>query len=149
MIEGLVKRREQLELRGSDPMGSGAWGAPRGDRKHRGIDYAAPVGTEILSPVRGTVTKLGYVYASDLRYRYVEVEDATTKLRHRVFYIEPRVRLFEYVYPDTVIGIMQDIAGKWPGRGMVNHVHYEVMDRDTRERFNPEEVDRDRTPRKQ
>jgi len=122
--------RARLVQRQPDPAGDGAFGAPRGDRTHNGIDYACLPGTIILSPIYGQVTKLGYPYADALMYRYVEITD-TFGLRHRVFYIDPLVDLNRRVSTGDEIGAVQDIAAKYPGQGMTNHCHYEVKRGDT------------------
>ena len=114
-----------LVERGSDPMGSGNYGAPRGERQHIGIDYCCAPGCGILSNVHGTVTKLGYCYTSDPSFRYVEVSTGDFH-RHRFFYVYPSVTVGEIVKPGSVVGFCQDIASKWGG-GMKNHIHYEIL----------------------
>lgn len=127
-----------LEKRGSDDFGSGEFGASRGSRTHKGIDYTAPAGAEVLSPVDGQVTKHGYPYASDLSFRYVEITDPAGA-RHRLFYVSPDVVVGSTVSRQDSIGTVQDIAGKYntDTRKMKNHIHYEIiMDG---EYVNPEE----------
>jgi len=123
-----------LKQRGIDDWGDGSFGASRGDRAHKGIDYSADPGDEILAPIAGAVTKLGYPYApkpgDKLTYRYVEITDYAGR-RHRVFYIDPTVNIEQHVNLGTIIGLSQDIAGKYhrEDRGpMINHVHVEVLD---------------------
>lgn len=119
--------RAQLTLRGQDSWGSGAYKASRGSRTHNGIDYAAAPGTAILSPVAGRVTKLGYPYANDLSYRYVQLTAKDSRLLYRVFYIFPAVGLEDFVDRDCVIGYAQDIAARYDSR-MTNHIHFEIKD---------------------
>lgn len=116
-----------LPERGSDPWGSGAFGASRGERVHKGIDYECLPGSEVLSPVTGNVTKLGYPYADDLSYRYIQISNTYT---HRIFYVEPLVKVGDWVTENTVIGICQNITKRYDSR-MKNHVHYEVLSGDT------------------
>ena len=122
----------QLKLRGSDSWGSGAYKAPRGDRLHTGVDYAAAEGTYILSPCIGLVTKLGTAYKKDPHWRYVEITDLSG-CRHRVFYITPLVcDGQEAITILTPIGIAQNISLKYLQQDpsispMVNHVHYEIL----------------------
>ena len=123
-------------IRTMDKHGTGEYLAPRGNRKHNGIDLACAVGSEVFSPVAGTVTKLGYPYgsgtggASDADpYRYVEVTDEMGR-RHRVFYIDPNddnINLtdLDEVDQDTIIGIVQDLTRRY--EGITPHVHYEIM----------------------
>ena len=127
---------KKLKHRGSDDWGNGEFGASRGDRKHKGIDYAADPGDEILSPVKGAVSKLGYPYqfnpGDEIIYRYVEITDYKG-LRHRVFYIEPTVDVHQHVDLNTVIGLAQDISSRYhrdDRSPMINHAHYEILDKD-------------------
>jgi len=132
-----VKARstKTLEHRGADSWGDGSFGASRGGgkRSHKGIDYCADPGDEILSPATGSVTKLGYPYApkpSDkTTYRYVEITDYSG-FRHRVFYIKPVVGMDRHIKEGEIIGIQQDIAEKYstPHKVMKNHCHYEILD---------------------
>ena len=128
----------KLKPRGVDDWGDGSFAAPRvksdGSRKpHKGIDYACLPGQEVISPCVGVVTKLGYPYPikDGFNYRYVEVTDLQG-LRHRVFYIDPTVSIGMHVTILNVIGVSQDIAGKFHDprkEPMTNHVHYEVLDK--------------------
>ena len=132
-----VYHHTELSLRGEDAYGSGAFGAPRGDRKHKGLDYALPFRSLACSPVSGRVTKLGYPYKDHLEYRYVEVTDANN-CRHRVFYIDPLVTLGRVVGEGEAIGMSQDLTLIYP-TGMTPHIHYEVIDPGGNY-LNPEEI---------
>jgi murein DD-endopeptidase MepM/ murein hydrolase activator NlpD len=118
--------------RGADSYGSGDFGAPRNGShpKHRGIDFGALAGSDLLSPVLGRVTKLGYPYADDLTFRYVEITDGDLN-RHRFFYTLPVVALGELIKPGDIIATVQNISGRYQSsskKPMVNHIHYEVID---------------------
>jgi|TARA_Y100000310_G_scaffold198415_1_gene198452 hypothetical protein len=124
----------------SDPAGAGHFGAPRGDRTHKGQDYCCLPGAEILAPVPDgqvwSVSKWGYPYTDGYGgvnqvqtpiYRYVELKDLTGR-RHRIFYVDPLVELNDLVTCKTVIGITQDVTLRYPQYpDMTPHVHYEVM----------------------
>ena len=122
MIESVLPKR------GTDDWGSGAFGANRGDRTHKGIDYACYPATVILSPVSGECTKLGYPYADDLAFRYVQITDSEG-WNHRFFYVEPSIDVGEPVQEMEIIGTAQDIAGRYnePNKIMRNHIHYEIL----------------------
>lgn len=118
-----------LPHRGVDDWGDGEYQAPRGDRKHKGIDYECPVGAVIHSNVTGRVTKVGYPYSDDLSFRYVEVTD-TDQQRHRYFYVYPLVNKGDAVDEGDSLGLSQDISGRYSDpdkKPMKNHVHYEVL----------------------
>jgi len=110
--------------RGLDSWGSGAYDAPRGSRRHKGIDYEAPSGAQCLPCTPGKVTKLGYPYADDLTYRYVEVTDREG-FRCRYFYVASGLHLGQEVTIHTPLGIIQDITRRY--EGITNHVHFEVI----------------------
>ena len=113
-----------LPKRGTDQWGSGELGAPRGNRKHNGIDYACAPDTIVCSLTDGHVTKLGYPYGDDLSYRYVEVTDFRG-YQHRYFYVQPSVEVGERVERGDMVGKAQDIQERYD-TNMKNHVHYEI-----------------------
>lgn len=122
-------------MRGSDAWGSGKFGASRGKRKHRGIDVWVPEHGTLLSPIDGQITKLGFPYADDLSYRYIEITDFSG-FRHRFFYSKPLLEVGDRVFVNDEISVVQDIASRYHGKAtpieaaMKNHVHYEIIDRD-------------------
>lgn len=109
----------------NDPMGLGYFGAPRGTRTHRGIDYLMSVGENVDCPVAGIVTKLGYPYADDMYYRYIQVTD-DYGYKHRMFYVDPEVEKGTRVNKGDIIGTLQDVSAKH-GIEMLPHVHYEIL----------------------
>ena len=122
----------------SDSAGDGAFGASRGMRTHNGVDYLCEPGKFTFSPVDGVVSKLGYCYTNDPKWRYVEVKDDRDN-RHRLFYSLPLVSLDEMVTTGQIIGENQDISERYPGQGMRAHIHYEIIDV-TGQYMNPEEI---------
>lgn len=117
-------------IRGTDKWGSGAYGASRGDRTHRGIDLACYEGSKILSPFPGKVTKIGYPYdptdPEKGRFRYVEI--TLDGNRFRYFYVKPMVKVGEYVYINMPIGVSQGLTKLYPG--ITDHIHLEVIEPD-------------------
>jgi murein DD-endopeptidase MepM/ murein hydrolase activator NlpD len=134
LIGGCVFQATKMKIR-NDTAGSGEYGARRGARTHRGIDFECTPGAVILAPVTARVARLGYPYADDLSWRLVELVD-DNGLEHRVFYIYPVVSVGATVASGTPIGVAQDISKRYPNRGMLPHVHYEV--RRGKEYINPE-----------
>ncbi len=116
----------------NDAKGAGYFGAPRGSRTHNGQDHAMIAGADVLSPVRGFVTKLGYPYDPSrtshigLTYRYIEIE-TDDECKHRFFYVDPysNIDLGDEVEIGDPIGVVQDIV-KYHGEPMINHIHYEI-----------------------
>ena len=118
-----------LILRGSDKHGSGDWKSPRaGGKTHNGVDIGAPPLSLVMSPVSGTVTKLGWPSDNPKKQhlRYVQITDHFGN-RHRCMYISPTVVKGAAVEKGiTQIGVSQDLTLIY--KGMLNHVHYEIID---------------------
>lgn len=121
------------KLRILDDFGQGEYGAPRGDRKHRGNDWTCLPGSEITTLKGGNVTKLGYCYSGNLNFRYVEVAThigGRGQVFCRYMYVEPMVKVGDWVNSLDVIGHCQDIASHHEGdtgKHMDNHVHVETF----------------------
>ena len=113
--------RIEPPVRGSDAHGSGAYGAPRGDRTHNGIDLSALPGSYLLAPINGAV-RVGYPYADDLSFKYVEILNAGTA--YRFFYVRPLDNIGGWVEEGQRLGVVQNLAKRYPG--ITNHIHFEV-----------------------
>lgn len=124
-----------LPMRKCDDFGCGHYGASRGSRRHKGIDYACYPDTEIYPVIRGKVTKIGYPYADDLSYKYIQVTDEHNK-DWRYFYIEPYVEVGDFVSPSNAIGKCQDLKLRY--ETITNHVHLEI--KENGEYINPEDI---------
>lgn len=111
-------------MRGCDSQGCGYFGAPRGRRKHNGIDLLCDPETMIQSPIEGIVTKIGYPYGDSKKrhIRYIQVSRGNYNFR--VFYINPAVRVGQRIRHDTIIGHSQSLAEFYPG--ISEHVHLEI-----------------------
>ena len=117
-----------LPMRGTDKYGSGAYGASRGQRTHKGIDLACYPNTRItLSLIGietvGKVTKIGLPYAEHPEYKYVQVT-TPNDVDVRVFYVTPMVKVGEFIDADTVLGISQNLQIIYPG--ITSHTHIEI-----------------------
>ena len=111
-------------IREQDNYGRGEYGAPRGSRKHNGVDICAAPESIVMSPVSGTVSKLGYPYSDDLSFRYVQITDDFGYLV-RFFYVDPAVAVGEMVMEGWPVGKVQTLQKRYPG--ITDHVHLEVM----------------------
>jgi len=125
----------QCKPRGNDPAGSGEFGARRGGtKKHRGKDFKCVPHQKVLSPVGGIVTKLGYPYVGDMKWRYIEVTEVSGEdagLRHRFFYVDPVVTfeaIGDVIEVGHCISLAQDITQRYPEQGMQPHIHVEIKD---------------------
>jgi len=106
-----------------DPTGHGYYGAKRGNKKHRGLDLVADPGEAVISPIHGVVSKLGYPYAGNLEFRYVEITGQPYRVR--LMYVRPDVQVGDRIFKGQPVGVVQDIAGYWNPE-MKNHIHMEV-----------------------
>ena len=114
--------------RGLDAQGSGAFKAPRGDRKHNGVDFACLPKSRILAVSAGRVTKIGYPYDPNkhpekAHLRYVQVTDKEG-IDVRYFYVDPLIRLNDDVGVNGCLGTSQDLRPIYPG--ITPHFHFEV-----------------------
>ena len=113
------------KLRGKDAQGSGAYGAPRGSRTHKGVDYAAEPGTPVYSAISGRVTRLGYPYKGNKELRLIEIEASSYGAPGalvRYMYVEPAVMKGDQIFSGDLLGTVQ----KLPYRGITQHVHVDV-----------------------
>jgi len=112
----------------NDSRGHGYYGAPRGKRKHRGIDFVCEPDQDIIAFREGVVTKLGYPYSDDLSWRYIEITDSNG-YEWRYFYVTLIHEVGETVLPDDIIGFAQDISQRYkhPDKeDMQPHYHLEI-----------------------
>jgi len=119
---------KQLKIRGNDNYGSGYFGARRdgGKRTHVGVDAITVAGEDFHSRVAGSVSFLGYPYADDLSYRYVQITDSNG-WQWRYYYVDPKgcVELGLKIKVGDKIGTCQDLKPRYPN-GMTQHVHFEI-----------------------
>lgn len=120
--KAFFKPTKSGKKRGCDPKGCGYFGAPRGTRKHMGIDFVTIPGEPIYAPISGKVTALPYA-ASDLVHRGVEILSGNEE--HQIFYLKPIVKVGDNVTKGQIIGHADNIQLKY-GSSMTNHIHHEV-----------------------
>jgi len=124
-------------VRGDDRWGSGYFGAPRGDHKHNGVDFAVDKGSAVCALRAGRVSKIGFPYNPADKHkghlRYVEI--TVGELRFRYFYIHPIVEKNQTVDVDQPIGIAQGLRTIYPG--ITDHVHLEIMNIERTKYFDP------------
>ena len=118
-----------MKLRRCDAQGCGHWQAPRGNRKHNGIDVVCQAGECVESITDGIITKIGYPYnpnSSKGHFRYVEVTDAN-KARIRYFYVMPSidVKVGKTVAQGDSLGNSQKLSNIYSG--ITQHYHLEVI----------------------
>ncbi len=109
-----------------DPAGSGRYGAPRGARRHRGLDLIARPGQPVKAPVDGLLVRQARPYADDRELSGVVLRGRRVTLK--LFYLHPDLGLVgKHVRAGDIIGTAQDVTRRYPGSGMLPHIHMEVI----------------------
>ena len=108
----------------ADPAGDGHYGSKRGDRIHLGTDFICTPGQTVHSPAKATVLRISYPYKGDVNYSGIFLDAGWCYIK--IFYFEPFVGKGVELYRGQPMGIAQDISLKYPGQGMVPHVHLEL-----------------------
>ena len=111
-------------IRGEDRWGSGAYGAPRGDRLHRGVDIVVAEGAAVFAPFNATIIREATPYEDDDRYTGVLLAgiDAWADYEIKLFYL--RAPHEGTVVAGEPLGIAQDLSARYPD--ITNHVHLEL-----------------------
>jgi len=114
------------EPRGHDAFGDGQFGASRdgGDRHHEGVDYVDTPGQDVVAPISGYVTKIGYAYDDNRELKFVEITNPALRYSARAFYVAPSVNEGDTVQLGEVIGKAESLQSRYAG--ITNHVHLEV-----------------------
>lgn len=117
-----------IKVRTADRHGAGNYGAPRGGRKHSGIDIVIHKNEAITAFEDGKVTKIGFPYNSNDtkkgHLRYIEITVASGD-RQRYFYTDAFVSVGDVVERGDIIGYAQGLSEIYPG--ITEHYHWEVM----------------------
>jgi len=118
-----------IPLRKSDTWGQGHYQAPRGQRKHNGVDIAYAPDVEVQAYVEGKVTKIGFPYdpghPKKGHCRYVQITTADG-FDVRYFYLDPLCSVGLFVRRGECLGKVQDMTEIYPG--ITSHFHIEVKD---------------------
>jgi murein DD-endopeptidase MepM/ murein hydrolase activator NlpD len=107
---------------------SSPFGVKRGHKRHKGVDYAAPIGTPIRATAAGKVSEAKYsgAYGKQVRIYHSEIELTSAYAHMSTMYVKSG----DFVEKGQIIGKV-GLTGRTTGP----HLHYEVM-RKTR-RINP------------
>ncbi len=105
----------------NDSRGLGHHGAPRGHRKHDGVDLMCEVGQDILMPVNGIITRVSMPYKDDDRWLGAYI--VNPRIEIKMWYFIPTLLGME-LKAGTVIGTAQDIGIKYDG--VTPHIHFRI-----------------------
>jgi len=107
-----------------DSAGSGKFGAPRGSRKHSGIDLEVEPGQPIMAPMKCLIKRKAIPYADTPYYSGVLLIDGPVQIK--LFYFDPDLsKIGSMVEQGEVIGVAQDISERY-GPQMIPHLHMEM-----------------------
>ena len=112
-------------VRGIDKWGSGAFHSSRGKGKtHKGLDFIADPGQDVVAPCAGRVRREAQVYADTTEYMGLVI--VSDDLHHvKLFYVLPAPGVVGTLVDEgEVIGTVQDLDRRYPG--ITPHVHMEV-----------------------
>lgn len=108
-----------------DKYGDGHFMAPRGERFHRGLDLVVVPGDKVFMPIHGTLARLAYPYADDLKWQGALITNEHWWIK--IFYFRPNIlAIGKDLKMGEHIGTAQNIASKY-GKGMIPHIHFELM----------------------
>ena len=113
----------------NDAAGLGHYGARRKDAagkvyEHNGIDIRGFLFDVVPSFTPGEVTKLGYMYSSDLSYRYVQVSHGPYDFRYGYVFPDAGLQVGDKITVGHYLGKMQKISVKF--EDMYDHVHFNI-----------------------
>jgi len=109
-----------------DAGGDGHFGAKRGKRWHKGLDFFCTPGQDIVAPDKGFVTRVSFPYEDDLSWKGIVLQ--LDWCRIKMFYLDPFVKVGAQVYRGQVIAKAQDITLRYPKLNMSPHIHLEFED---------------------
>lgn len=113
-----------------DNAGDGSFNSKRTHGKHQGIDLVAHGGAVVFSPINGKITRKAFPYKGDEKYQGVLIEGRGEHkgIQFKIFYITPDADLIgTEVKKGQRIGIAQRVSEKYPGQGMKDHIHVELL----------------------
>ncbi len=108
----------------SDFAGDGNYGAARGNRRHRGIDYLCDEGQEVIAPFDMTIERFSYPNADK---EMTGIAWRKGKSTGRMWYFTPYLGVIGVkVYKGTVLGIAQSVSAYYGLPEMQDHIHFQV-----------------------
>lgn len=111
----------EMGYRQCDSHGCGHYGAPRGSRKHKGIDLcnpggdSLPDGTVIEAGFSGVVVKIGRAYSDENKAHLQYVAIRLADYYCRIFYIIPLVQVGDRIDGLRSIGYSQNLRKFYKG----------------------------------
>lgn len=114
-------------LRGCDAWGCGHFNAPRGEKKHRGLDFKIAVGDSVYAPFPCKVIRHGHPYSDDLTFRLIEIQglDGYSDYTAKIMYVKDLPKVGSQFSAKSKLCVADDLSRRYES-GMTNHVHFEL-----------------------
>lgn len=107
-----------------DSEGSGEYGAPRGNRRHNGIDYLCDSGQDIVAPFDMFIVRVALPRTGS---KLSGIQWRTQRSEGKMFYFLPDVQLINtWVGQNQVIGKAQSVSSVYGLPDMKDHIHFQV-----------------------
>jgi len=124
----------------NDSAGKGTYGASRGSKTHAGADYEGPIGSNVVSPISGTVERV-----DDHTIRITSTRKNGVQHSIRLKHVDHNITKSRSAKEGEVIATVMDPLIEYPNEPkMKPHVHlelYKITDKGkTTERLNPEDL---------
>ena len=115
------------EKRLCDVFGCGHFGAPRGSKDHKGIDFKTSKSERIRAPFDCTVVRYGFPYENDKSQELIEIKGLNqySDYTAKVMYIKPTLPVGATVNKGATLCLAGNISEKF-GASMTPHVHFEL-----------------------
>ena len=115
------------QFRNCDAWGCGYFGASRGGKEHKGIDFKVYESEPIKAPFDCEIIRYGYPYADNSNYRLVEIKglNSFSNYTAKIMYIKIIHNSGTIITKGNTICKADDISKKFDNR-MTNHVHFEL-----------------------
>ncbi len=107
-----------------DLEGDGNYGASRGTRLHKGVDYICREGQDIIAPFNMLITRIAKPKNASPLSGIVWQKG---KSLGKMFYFKPDNNLIgKPVYKGDVIGVAQSVSKDYKLPNMLDHIHFQV-----------------------
>jgi murein DD-endopeptidase MepM/ murein hydrolase activator NlpD len=123
------------KIRQTDPYGAGGFNRDRdkGRRHHHGVDLVASPGTVVTSPVSGRIAIFDPYGRDETKWGHFSAVQITTDDGYvvRVMYVDrDDLENGQRVEAGYTLGTAEDLSDVYPpkanGKGMTNHVHFDI-----------------------
>jgi hypothetical protein len=115
------------QFRNCDTFGCGYFGASRGERDHKGVDFKVNEDEPIKTPFDCEIVRYGFPYSDDQSQKLVEIQglNSFSDYKAKIMYIKPIHSVGTILYKGSTVCFAGNIKNKY-GNSMTNHVHFEL-----------------------